>query len=48
MHFAVGRSDSSGPIVIRNEVMKTSSDCALMNLDDCDVTAGTLEVCPLQ
>jgi hypothetical protein len=40
--------DTCGPIVIRNEVMKTSSDCAPKNIDDCDVTAWTLEVCPTE
>ncbi|HIF20560.1 MAG TPA: hypothetical protein EYQ27_01330, partial [Gemmatimonadetes bacterium] len=37
--------DICGPIVIRNEVMKESADCAPNNIDVCDVTAWTPEVC---
>ena len=40
--------DICGPIVIRNEFMKTSSDCAPKLIDDCDVTAWTPEVCSVE
>jgi hypothetical protein len=37
--------DICGPIVIRNEVMKTSKECPPKLIDDCDVTAWTPDVC---
>jgi len=37
--------DICGPIVIRNEVMKESSDCAPKLIDDCVVTPWTPEAC---
>merc|ERR1719393_24522 len=37
--------DICGPTVIRNEVMKKSTDCAPKDIDDCDVTAWTPDVC---
>merc|ERR1719162_1398198 len=37
--------DICGPIVIRNEVMKESTECAPKNIDDCDVTPWAPEAC---
>merc|ERR1719502_216634 len=40
--------DICGPLVIRNELMKKSSDCAPKDIDDCDVTAWTPSVCSVE
>jgi len=37
--------DICGPIVIRNEVLKTSTDCAPKDIDDCDVTGWVAGAC---
>merc|ERR1719240_2600149 len=40
--------DICGPTVIRNEVMKESTDCAPKLIDDCDVTPWTPEACSVE
>merc|ERR1719160_947258 len=40
--------DICGPTVIRNEVMKESTDCAPKNIDDCDVTPWAPEACSVE
>jgi hypothetical protein len=40
--------DICGPIVIRNEVMKESTDCAPKLIDDCDVTAWVPSACSVE
>jgi len=40
--------DICGPTVIRNEVMKKSTDCAPKLIDDCDVTAWAPDVCSVE